>query len=70
MPRTVTITCDQCDKDVSATDYVPRFRIELSSVALPHTGSMMAAVCVTPPIPETRVFCCVACLKKWVELNL
>ncbi len=60
------ITCDQCEQDIAETGGMPEFRLKLSCEKLPHTGGMVYAVMVYPPIEKSLYFCGTACLGEWV----
>ena len=69
MPIEIKITCDSCDKDITQTDAMPRYRLKLSSERLPHSCGMVYAVHVAPAIDKEVYFCNISCLRKYVDIK-
>ena len=67
MPKITRITCDVCGCDLSETDAMPRFRLRLTSEALPHNTNSVYAVMVYPPIRNPMYFCSIACIREYVN---
>lgn len=64
--KTVTITCDGCKGTIEASN-VPGYFLGLSAYGKPLADGPVAALHVMPPIDRDHHFCCLACLKKWLE---
>lgn len=62
----VEVACDTCNSDLTNTDGMPKYRLRLSSEALPHTGGAYT-VLVSPPIDEDMHFCGLKCLGLFVK---
>lgn len=67
MPLSQTITCDNCEKDITKTGAMPTFRLKLSSEALPQEGGITFAVVVYPLLDGDKYFCDRICLVEWLE---
>jgi len=67
MSKITTITCDACGNDLTETNAMPKFRLRLTSEALPHNTNSIYAVMVYPPIRNDMYFCSIACIREYVN---
>jgi|WetSurMetagenome_2_1015567.scaffolds.fasta_scaffold50704_6 hypothetical protein len=66
--KSITVICDACNKNLSEPDYIASYRIVLSCEKNP-TGSVMAALYLSPEISEPHHFCHMKCLASWMKAN-
>jgi hypothetical protein len=59
--------CDNCDRDLSDSKQVPRYRLYLGCTNIPSSSSVICAVMVYPPLDREHHFCDFDCLTKWVN---
>lgn len=73
MPRTQSITCDHCGKDLTSTGNMPRWRLCLHAEKVPHDFpggvGVVFSIHIPSPLEDPAYFCNKACLKAWVEKN-
>ena len=67
MPRTETITCDHCGKDLAQSSNVPDYRIAVLNQRIPSAGGVVTDMPLTPELPHDHYFCGWKCLRAWME---
>lgn len=65
--KTITITCDQCGKDLSESGPMPTYMITLDSVMVSSTSDFRYAVHVTPPVARQKHFCGPKCVAGFMR---
>ena len=66
--KVINVFCDACDTDLTSTEYVPGYRLILEAEIIPHTGQVVAAIAIYPPIKKAHHFCDRQCLEKWLQM--
>ena len=70
MPKTVEIKCDQCGRDLSATENCVDYRLALLNQEIPSRGGAVTSMMRYPPLDQDAYFCGTRCLKAWVSAEL
>ena len=77
MTTTTTILCDQCEHDLTYTNNTVDYRLILASQPKTHwyvgEGKETGAVTlmhIQNPMPQSRHFCGLHCLKEWIAENV
>lgn len=68
--KEVKITCDECQKDLSVTGPMPRFRVTIHCEKLPSDSEVQYAVFTEPHFYGERHFCNPCCLALWSKKQL
>lgn len=70
-PKTVTITCDQCGKDLATTGNCVDYRIALKNESIPSWGGgAVTAMMIYPPLEQDHYFCSWRCLTEWMHTRM
>jgi hypothetical protein len=65
--KTVKIECDYCQADLTVTNSMPRFRINVECEPLLHISGMpIFATFVQPPIDQPLHFCGLPCMRNYL----
>ena len=65
MCREEKITCDHCGRDLTTTTNAIDYRIILAADMIPSAGRTATLVHYENPLPQSRYFCSLSCLKEW-----
>jgi hypothetical protein len=66
MPKTVEITCDLCERDITRTTNCEGYRLALVNERMPTVGGFVTAMAAYPAIERDAYFCGVDCLAVWL----
>ena len=67
MPKTTTITCDQCGNDLTTTGRCFDYRLTLKVDTIPLRNGLVMTAAVYPPPDMDAYFCGTHCLVLWVR---
>ena len=62
----ITVRCDHCSNDLSATGNAVAYRLALNVESIPSAGGVVTAMMVYPPLPRDAHFCGIECLRRWL----
>ena len=65
--KTTTCICDNCGKDITMTDDVPRIRILLECEWRESNATAARMSYVQPPFRGIKAFCDLKCLNDWLS---
>ncbi len=68
-PKTTTILCDNCERDLSSSGNSIDYRIALLNQGIPSRGGFVTDVMLYPHLEHDRYFCGVRCMRKFLELD-
>lgn len=68
--RSITITCDQCDRDLTESHGSKAYRICVSSELIPNTSGVSYDMHIAPPIKQALHFCGTGCLSNYCATRL
>lgn len=66
--KTIQISCDGCEKDITYVGLKPDFRLCLTCEQLNHERGFIFAINVCPEILRSYHFCDLTCLKNWLKI--
>lgn len=64
--KSVRITCDRCEANLTSTGNCEDFRLLLSPEAIPSVGGFVTAMVMLPALDRDYHFCGWKCLVGWV----
>lgn len=67
MGKNVTVTCDNCNADLTYTYNCIDYRLALMNQHMPSKGGAVTAMLIHPIIDKDAYFCGIKCMKKWIE---
>lgn len=59
--------CEHCKSDLTHSDGIAKYRLELSAKYCPHTDAPIYGLYMCPPINEDKHFCGLGCLREWLK---
>lgn len=64
--KDTTITCDQCERDLTVTTNCEDYRLGLIVQSIPSCGGAVTLMATHPPLERDHHFCGARCFKQWV----
>ena len=71
MALKLEITCDGCQKDITATGNCVDYRIAMKVERLPTKSGtgFVTAMMIYPPLKNDAYFCGINCVRIWMDKN-
>lgn len=61
------INCDYCESDLTVSEGITKYRLDLICTACQHVGGNVLDVYIYPPLDKDLHFCGLGCLNRYFE---
>jgi hypothetical protein len=65
--KTVTITCDTCERDITTTGNSVDYRLAVLSQSIPSRGGIVTDMMIYPVLDRDYYFCSLNCFREWAK---